>query len=78
MSHKSCTQLLNTRNHLILLGIFSTSVLSGSDIWRHSREAHAHHFPDATEHRVVAGAGHNLTQETPLIFAKTVLDLVHF
>jgi pimeloyl-ACP methyl ester carboxylesterase len=38
--------------------------------------AHAHRFTGPREHRIVPGAGHNLPQEMPLVFAQGVLDLV--
>lgn len=38
--------------------------------------AHAHRFTGPREHRVVAGAGHNLPQEKPDVFAQAVLELV--
>ena len=38
--------------------------------------AHAHRFTGWREHRVVAGAGHNLPQEKPDVFAQAVLELV--
>ena len=39
-------------------------------------EAQASFFLGVRDHRVVAGAGHNLPQEVPLIFANAVLALV--
>jgi len=36
----------------------------------------AHHFIGRYVHRVVTGAGHNLPQEKPAVFAQAVLDLV--
>jgi len=41
-------------------------------------QAAAHHFSGAREHRIVAGAGHNLPQEMPHTFAQAVLELVRF
>ncbi len=41
-------------------------------------QASAHHFSEAREHRIVAGAGHNLPQEMPHTFAQAVLELVRF
>jgi pimeloyl-ACP methyl ester carboxylesterase len=38
--------------------------------------AHASRFTGARKHRVIAGAGHNLPQEKPAIFAEAVLELV--
>ena len=38
--------------------------------------AHAHRFTGAREHHVVPGAGHNLPQEKPAVFAQAVLELV--
>jgi pimeloyl-ACP methyl ester carboxylesterase len=38
--------------------------------------AHAHLFTGAREHHVVPGAGHNLPQEKPRVFAQAVLQLV--
>jgi pimeloyl-ACP methyl ester carboxylesterase len=38
--------------------------------------AHASHFIGAREHRVVPGAGHNLPQEKPEVFAQAVMQLV--
>jgi pimeloyl-ACP methyl ester carboxylesterase len=38
--------------------------------------AHAHHFTGRREHHVVPGAGHNLPQEKPVLFAQAVLQLV--
>jgi len=38
--------------------------------------AHAHRFTGPREHRVVPGAGHNLPQEKPEVFAQAVLQLV--
>ena len=38
--------------------------------------AHAHHFIGPHTHRVVPGAGHNLPQEKPHVFAQAVLDLL--
>jgi pimeloyl-ACP methyl ester carboxylesterase len=38
--------------------------------------AHAHHFTGWREHHVVPGAGHNLPQEQPAVFAQAVLQLV--
>ena len=38
--------------------------------------AHAHRFAGAREHHVVPGAGHNLPQEKPQLFADAVLELV--
>jgi pimeloyl-ACP methyl ester carboxylesterase len=38
--------------------------------------AHASRFIGAREHRVVPGAGHNLPQERPAVFAQAVLQLV--
>jgi pimeloyl-ACP methyl ester carboxylesterase len=38
--------------------------------------AHARHFTGPREHHVVAGAGHNLPQEKPQVFAQAVLQLV--
>jgi pimeloyl-ACP methyl ester carboxylesterase len=37
---------------------------------------HARHFIGPREHRVVPGAGHNLPQEAPQVFADAVLELV--
>jgi pimeloyl-ACP methyl ester carboxylesterase len=37
---------------------------------------HATHFTGSHEHRVVAGAGHNLPQEAPQVFAQAVRDLL--
>jgi len=37
---------------------------------------HASHFSGSHEHRVVAGAGHNLPQEAPQAFALAVRDLL--
>lgn len=37
---------------------------------------HAWHFSASRSHRVVAGVGHNMPQETPLIFANAVLELL--
>src|SRR4051812_45821862 len=39
--------------------------------------AHARRFTGPREHHVVPGAGHNLPQEKPALFAKAVLELVH-
>ena len=39
-------------------------------------EHHAHHFTHTHRHRVVPGAGHNLPQEKPAVFAEAVLELV--
>ena len=39
-------------------------------------ERHAHHFIGPRTHRVVAGAGHNLPQEQPAVFADAVLELL--
>ena len=36
---------------------------------------HASHFTGSREHRVIAGAGHNIPQERPEAFAAAVLDL---
>lgn len=38
--------------------------------------AHASRFVAARDHRVVPGAGHNLPQERPELFARAVLELV--
>jgi len=38
--------------------------------------AHAYHFTGPRSHRLVAGAGHNLPQEVPHVFAAAVLELV--
>jgi pimeloyl-ACP methyl ester carboxylesterase len=38
--------------------------------------AHASHFIGARELRVVPGAGHNLPQEKPEVFAQAVMQLV--
>jgi pimeloyl-ACP methyl ester carboxylesterase len=38
--------------------------------------AHAHRFTGPRSHRVVPGAGHNLPQEKPRVFADAVLELV--
>ncbi|MDR6451809.1 alpha/beta fold hydrolase [Variovorax paradoxus] len=38
--------------------------------------AHAHRFSGPRSHRLVPGAGHNLPQEAPRIFADAVLELV--
>jgi pimeloyl-ACP methyl ester carboxylesterase len=38
--------------------------------------AHAQHFSGPRSHRLVPGAGHNLPQEAPRIFADAVLELV--
>lgn len=38
--------------------------------------AHAHRFTGTREHHVVPGAGHNLPQEKPAVFAQAVLRLV--
>lgn len=38
--------------------------------------AHAHRFTGPREHRLVPGAGHNLPQEKPEVFAQAVLALV--
>ena len=38
--------------------------------------AHAYHFTSPRSHRLVAGAGHNLPQEVPHVFAAAVLELV--
>lgn len=39
-------------------------------------ERHAHQFaPGVRQHRVVAGAGHNVPQEAPRVFADAVLEL---
>lgn len=37
---------------------------------------HARHFTGLRSHRVVAGAGHNLPQEMPQVFAQAVIELV--
>ncbi len=37
---------------------------------------HARHFTGPHQHRVVAGAGHNLPQEKPVVFAEAVLELL--
>jgi pimeloyl-ACP methyl ester carboxylesterase len=37
--------------------------------------AHAHHFAGPRSHRQVPGAGHNLPQEVPKLFADAVLEL---
>ena len=37
---------------------------------------HAHHFIGPRTHRVIAGAGHNLPQEQPAVFAAAVLELL--
>ena len=37
---------------------------------------HAHHFIGRHQHRVVPGAGHNLPQEKPAVFADAVLEIV--
>ena len=37
---------------------------------------HARHFTAARDHRLVLGAGHNLPQEKPQVFADAVLELV--
>jgi len=36
---------------------------------------HAEHFTGGYEHRQVEGAGHNLPQEKPAVFAQAILDL---
>jgi pimeloyl-ACP methyl ester carboxylesterase len=41
-------------------------------------EVQAHRFSGPRAHRVVAGAGHNLPQEVPHVFAQAVLELVRF
>jgi len=38
--------------------------------------AHAHRFTGPRAHRVVPGAGHNMPQEVPHVFANAVLELV--
>ena len=38
--------------------------------------AHAHRFTGAREHHVVPGAGHNLPQEKPAVFAQAILELM--
>ncbi|RZL92834.1 MAG: alpha/beta hydrolase [Variovorax sp.] len=38
--------------------------------------AHAHRFTGPRSHRIVPGAGHNLPQEAPHVFANAVLELV--
>jgi pimeloyl-ACP methyl ester carboxylesterase len=38
--------------------------------------AHAHCFRGPRSHRIVPGAGHNLPQEMPAVFADAVLELV--
>lgn len=38
--------------------------------------AHARHFTGPRSHRIVAGAGHNLPQEAPRVFADAVLELL--
>ncbi|MBO9515479.1 MAG: alpha/beta hydrolase [Variovorax sp.] len=38
--------------------------------------AHAHRFTGARSHRVVPGAGHNMPQEVPRVFADAVLELI--
>lgn len=38
--------------------------------------AHAHRFSGPRSHRLVPGAGHNLPQEAPRVFADAVLELV--
>jgi pimeloyl-ACP methyl ester carboxylesterase len=38
---------------------------------------HARHFTGPRRHRLVAGAGHNLPQEKPQVFADAVLELVN-
>ncbi|MBX3655130.1 MAG: alpha/beta hydrolase [Ramlibacter sp.] len=40
--------------------------------------AHAHRFSGPRSHRIVPGAGHNLPQEAPQVFAEAVLELVKF
>jgi pimeloyl-ACP methyl ester carboxylesterase len=37
---------------------------------------HAHHFIGRHQHRLVPGAGHNLPQEKPALFADAVLEIV--
>jgi pimeloyl-ACP methyl ester carboxylesterase len=37
---------------------------------------HAHCFTGPRSHRLVAGVGHNMPQEAPLVFAEAVLELV--
>jgi pimeloyl-ACP methyl ester carboxylesterase len=39
--------------------------------------AHARLFAGPRDHRIVPGAGHNLPQEAPRLFAEAVLALVH-
>lgn len=39
-------------------------------------EQHAHRFTGPRAHRLVTGAGHNLPQEKPQVFADAVLELV--
>ncbi|MCG2592299.1 alpha/beta hydrolase [Ramlibacter sp. XY19] len=41
-----------------------------------SASAHAHRFAGPREHHVVPGAGHNLPQERPEVFARAVMQLV--
>jgi pimeloyl-ACP methyl ester carboxylesterase len=41
-----------------------------------SAAAQAHRFSGPRSHRVVAGAGHNMPQEAPRVFADAVLELV--
>ncbi len=38
--------------------------------------AHAHRFTGPRSHRVVPGAGHNMPQEVPRVFADAVLELI--
>jgi pimeloyl-ACP methyl ester carboxylesterase len=38
--------------------------------------AHAKYFTGYHDHRMVEGAGHNLPQEKPMVFARAVLDLL--
>jgi pimeloyl-ACP methyl ester carboxylesterase len=38
--------------------------------------AHAHRFSGPRSHRIVAGVGHNMPQETPRVFADAVLELL--
>ena len=61
--------------------VVPTISFDGADdgLFAPSDAAHqARHFSGPRRHRIVPGAGHNLPQEAPAVFADAVLELVRF
>lgn len=71
-------QLQSQLAHMPPVTVASVTLDASDDgvMGQRTSTSHRHHFTGPYDHRVIAGAGHNLPQEMPIAFADAVLTLV--